>query len=539
MPRWRVLVFSCVVLLSMPAARVCLGLEQYKLIARESMARIVDGKYDKAIQTSDEYLKDHPDDLESMYVLAVAYAQLGQMERALFYVESAVAAGLPLERFVVGPRDLLQPLLENEDFKAMAAKLDTDLVHGPMLGCITDAQVRFWVRTAHETAVSVRVQEATGQVNFTATGRTDATKDFTGILSITGLQPNTRYEYEFSVAGEAKPVQGRFRTFPPPGRPAKFEMAFGGCAGYTPDHERMWNLIASKNPLAFLFLGDNVYIDNPTRQAVQQYCYYRRQSRPEYRAFIRKTPLFAIYDDHDFTVDDGWGGPDIDQPAWKVPVWKTFCNNWNNPAYGGGEKLPGCWFTFSIADVDFFMLDGRTYRVKGRRQGVDVDHPSMLGPVQKQWLLDKLKGSKATFKILASPVPWAFGSKAGRGGMDTWEGFHEEREEIFSFLTQNKVDGVILLSADRHRGDAWKIERPDDYPLYEFENARLTNIHYHPTMPAALFSYNAKCLFGQLLFDTTLADPQVTYRIVTIDDEPVYTLTLNKSQLTNARNTGY
>jgi alkaline phosphatase D len=162
----------------------------------------------------------------------------------------------------------------------------------------------------------------------------------------------------------------------------------------------------------------------------------------------------------------------------------------------------------------------------------------MLGLVQKQWLFDKLRSSKATFKVLASPVPWAFGAKPGRGGMDTWEGFHEERQEIFSFLSRQRIDGVILLSADRHRGDAWKIERPDGYPLYEFENARLTNIHCHATMPGALFSYNAKCLFGQLLFDTTLADPQVTYRIVTIDDEPVYTLTLSKSQLTHAANTG-
>jgi len=530
---WKIFIVLSIACWSLMPSPVCQGLEQYKRISRESMAQIVDGNYDAAIQTSNDYLKDHPDDLESMYVLAVAYAQIGRIEKSLFYVESAVAAGLPLERFLAGPRDLLQPLAENEEFQALAAEIDTKLLHGPMLGCITDTQARFWVRTAVEAAVNVSVKEAAGPGRFSAAGRTEAKTDFTGIVSVTGLKPNTRYEYELRVADESDVTRARFKTFPPPGRPARFDIAFGGCAGYTPDHERMWNLIASKDPLAFLFLGDNVYIDNPTRQAVQQYCYYRRQSRPEYRAFTAKTPLFAIYDDHDFTVDDGWGGPDVDQPAWKIPVWKTFRNNWNNPAYGGGEKLPGCWFDFSIADVHFIMLDGRTYRVKGRRQGVEVDRPSMLGPVQKQWLFERLKASRGTFKVLASPVPWAFGSKSGRGGMDTWEGFHEEREEIFSFLARHKIDGVILLSADRHRGDAWKIERPDGYPLYEFENARLTNIHYHPTMPGALFSYNAKCLFGQLLFDTTQADPQVTYRIVTIDDEPVYTLTLKKSQLTH------
>ncbi len=525
-------------LLSLLVIDVSFGLEQYKLIARNAMSEVVDGNYEDAIRTSREYLAEHPDDPESMYVLAVAYAQKGELERALFYVESAVEAGLPFERFQVGPRDLLKPLTQNAEFRAMASKQGKELLHGPTLGSVTDTQAGFWVRTQHETAVEVQVCEADDgrKVVASASDQTSQDKDFTALLHVTGLEPDTLYEYEIEVARGAESAKGTFRTFPPPGRQAKFQIAFGGCAGYTPDHEQMWDLIASKEPLAFLFLGDNVYIDNPTRRAVQQYCYYRRQSRPEFRRFTSRTPLFAIWDDHDFTVDDGWGGPDIDEPKWKIPVWHTFQNNWVNPSYGGGESHPGCWFDFSIADVDFFMLDGRYYRVKGRRQGVEVENPSMLGSFQKQWLFDRVSRSKATFKVLASPVPWAFGTKSGRGGMDTWEGFKEEREEIFSFLAEHEIDGVILLSADRHRADAWKIDRANGYSLYEFENARLTNIHYHPAIPGALFSYNDTCVFGRLFFDTTLADPTVTYQIVTIDDKVVYTLSLNKSQLTHARN---
>jgi alkaline phosphatase D len=268
---------------------------------------------------------------------------------------------------------------------------------------------------------------------------------------------------------------------------------------------------------------------------VQQYCYYRRQSRPEYRTFTASTPIYAIWDDHDFTTDDGWGGPKVDEPAWKIPVWHTFKNNWNNPYYGGGESRPGCWFDFSIADVDFFMLDGRYYRVQGRRQRLDVRNPSMLGSAQKQWLFDKLRRSKATFKVLASPVPWSFGAKPGVGGMDTWEGFKEEREEIFSFLGRHKIGGVILISADRHRSDAWKNEQPDGYPLYEFESSRLTNIHTHGIMPGSLFGYNEKCSFGLLSFDTTQPDPTVTYRIVNIDNEVIHTLQIKRSQLTHIK----
>ncbi len=37
----------------------------------------------------------------------------------------------------------------------------------------------------------------------------------------------------------------------------------------------------------------------------------------------------------------------------------------------------------------------------------------MLGAYQKQWLFDRLKNSQACFKVLASSVPWAQGTKPG------------------------------------------------------------------------------------------------------------------------------
>jgi len=358
--------------------------------------------------------------------------------------------------------------------------------------------------------------------------RTNKAKDFTAVIAVRGLKPDTRYYYKLLVDGSMEPRLWSFRTFSASGTKSRFWIGFGGGAGFTPQHERMWDTIATHNLIAFLLLGDNVYIDNPTRQAVQQYCYYRRQSRLEFRDFVASTAIYAIWDDHDFTTNDAGGGPEIRKPAWKIPVWRTFTNNWNNPYYAGGENQPGCWFDFSIGDVDFFMLDGRYYRTKSR-----VTNPSMLGDAQKKWLFKKLKSSKAAFKVLASPVPWAFGAKPG--SRDPWQGYKAEREEIFSFLEANKIDGVILISADRHRSDIWKIERPNGYALHEFESSRLTNIHTHKVMPGALFGYNKKCSFGLLRFDTTIPDPQVTYKIINIGNEVIYTFSLKRSQLTHKK----
>jgi alkaline phosphatase D len=525
---------SLVALLALLPSDRSQGVEQYKQISRESMARIVDGRPDKAIQTSEAYLKRHPEDLESMYVLAVAHAQKGNVAASLDWARKAIEGGLPCERFQAGPRDLLKRLTDSDGFQAVVEKHGRQLLHGPLMSG-TDTEARFWVRTADEVLVHVQARAAEGQTMRlrTATGKTSAAKDFTTVVTAHGLEPNTRYAYELRVGGQDEAVSGHFRTLPKRGEPAKFTIGFGGGAGFTPQYERMWNTVRSRDLTAFLFLGDNVYIDNPTRQAVQKYCYYRRQSRPEFRRFVAGTPIFAVWDDHDFTVNDGWGGPDIHEPDWKVPVWRTYQNNWANPYYGGGEEQPGCWFDFAVGDVDFFMLDSRYYREKGRRQKLEVENPSMLGKAQKRWLFEKLAGSKATFKVIASPVPWAPGAKPGNAGMDTWEGFHEERDEIFAFLARQRIEGVLLISADRHRSDAWKIERQAGYPLYEFESSRLTNIHTHPVMPGSLFGYNKTCSFGMISFDTRASDPTVTYRVVTIDDEVVHTLSLARSQMTH------
>lgn len=503
---------------------------QYKQVNRDQISRIIDGKAEAVIEQLQEHLAEQPRDLESLYVLTVAHCRTGDVAKAVESMHRALAAGLPLERFIAGPRRLLEPLTETDDFSELLRKRGIELIHGPMLGCVTDSSAKLWVRTADEVAVQMVLSKSKEMSRPIRSGTvfTDAEHDYTAVAEVERLEPDTVYHYDLLIDGRPGlgPKLPSFRTFPPAESPARFQVAFGGGAGYTPWHERMWNTIASHRPAAFLFLGDNVYIDTPTKPEVQQYCYYRRQSRPEYRRFVASASIFAIWDDHDFGTNDCWYGPKVNDPPFKIPVWEVFRQNWNNPGYGGGERRPGCWFRFAIADVDFFMLDGRYYRSSPK-----IERPSMLGPAQKEWLLDELERSEATFKVLASPVPWVLEAKGE--SLDTWRGFQAEREEIFSFLEENRIDGVILLSADRHRSDVWRIDRERGYPLYEFESSRLTNVHRHGLIPKALFGYNEKCSFGLLTFDTTKPDPELAYQILSIDNELIHTFRLARSRISH------
>jgi alkaline phosphatase D len=462
-------------------------------------------------------------------MLALAEMQLGHELPARTAAHRALDAGLPAGRFLAGPREFTAPLLDDGELRSRVEALAGPVVSGPLLGRVSDTSAGLWVRTARAAAVEARVysMRSAEPVAVSNTAMSSPETDFTASVDVKGLSPNTRYRYEIFADGELAPatLSTWFTTAPVAGEGAVVRVAFGGGAGYVPDHEFMWNTIRSHAPDALFLLGDNVYSDDPGRPEIQRYCYYRRQSRPEWQALTAATPVYAIWDDHDFSTNDSWGGPHLDWPPWKPRVWETFQQNWCNPPYAGGDR-PGSYFTWAIGDIDFFFLDGRFYRTNPAWK-----ERTMLGEEQRAWLLQALSKSEATFKVIVSPVPWAESVKPG--SRDTWDGYRDERAMIFDHIAANRIDGVFLLSADRHRSDAWLIPRENSYDLYEFESSRLTNQHVHPTFEAAIFSYNEWQSFGMLDFDTTTEDPKLTYTIVNIHGDSVHSLTVPLSDVTH------
>ena len=518
---------------SLPDSCIREGREwQYKRFLKDVIAKFHDGLVDEALNCLHAFTEEFPTDPEFLYGMCIGHCLKDELDTATQYAQRAIDNGLPLSRFLAGPRSFLTKLYSHPPFIQLANHLIPSLLHGPMLGCVTDQEAKFWVRTYQEAEVLITVSEFNNPTEriVSTTVATSSQLDYTTIASVSGLKPSTRYRYQVYINAELVDTTYTFSTFPPQGKSAKFEIGFGGCSGYTPWHEHIWRTIADYQFPLFLQTGDNVYIDDPERMTVNEFCYYRRQSRPEYRELVAGSSIAAIWDDHDFGDNDSFGGAEIDTPSWKIPVWKTFKNNWNNPSYGGGEKQPGCWFSFSIADVDLFMLDDRYYR-DDHRNPPSERPATMLGPAQKKWLFDSIKVSDATFKVIVTSVPWAYGVKPGSA--DPWQGFKEEREEIFSFFEKEKINGIFLLSGDRHRADIWKIERENGYDLYDFENARLTNLHTHEVLDGAIYGYNEKCHFGRLRFDTTLSDPEVIYDIISIDNEIVYSFPLKLSAITH------
>lgn len=488
--------------------------------ARNSVQLIAKGKYDQAAKAIKNNKKPFAGVAESHFVEMLSLLAQDRVEDAFQLARKAVADGLPPERFLLGPKKELSKFRELTEFNQWIKGFNlSPVVAGPMIGRVTSNSASCWLRTDVPRKVTFKLVREEDDVAINRQISTIAASDNTGIVTFPNLKPNTKYRYE--IAGTN--LKGSIKTRVKEGSSGRFKVAFGGGAGFIPEWERMWNTIGSEKPDAMLMLGDNVYIDQPEYSLCQHYCYYRRQCRPEWKRFTANVPIYSIWDDHDFATNDCNTGPHIDKPNWKPKVWKVFTENWINPGYGGGESQPGCWYDFQIADVHFIMLDGRYYRHR--------DGKTMLGPVQKSWLKKTLRESKGTFKIVISPVPFTPGIKPG--SKDPWDGFPEEREEIFGLIDEHRIPGVFLVAADRHRTDLRKIKRPNGYDLYEFMSSKLTNRHTHPVVKTEglIWGYNKTCSFGLMEFDTTAKDPQVRMKCISIDGKLIHEHTLRRSSL--------
>ena len=495
---------------------------------RNAVRHVATGNFAKV---TTELKQANENDSETHFVRMLLQLKQGNLGLAAQSAEAALDLGLPIGRLIAGPRESLRPLYGTPAFATLLAKhKPSPLVHGPMVGATTHNTASIWVRTGHAASVQIKAFQGDKEmpVALSPVVKTSPSSDFTAVVKLSKLAASSEYRYEVFIDGQpVKANNTMLRTYPVQGAPGKFAIGFGGGAGFVPKWEYMWSTILKSKPTAFLMLGDNVYIDDPTHSLTQDYCYYRRQSRPEWRRMIASTSMYAIYDDHDFGMNDCVPGAEIDSPPWKRDVWQRFRRNWANPYYGGDHAQPGCWFDFMIGDVHFIMLDGRYYR---SRKG----KPSMLGPAQLKWLFETLKNSKGRFKVLASPVPWTAGIKPG--SRDPWDGYPAERERIFSFIEQQRINGVFLIAADRHRSDLRVTKRETGYDLYEFESSRLTNRHTHGVVktPGLIWGYNKTCSFGLMRFDTSSDDPTVTFEVINIEGEKVHDHTLRLSHLQHA-----
>lgn len=305
-----------------------------------------------------------------------------------------------------------------------------------------------------------------------------AGSDHVVVARLTGMKPGAAADYRVEAGGERR--AGRIRAQPYWSTPAdapELTIAIGSCF-FLADADPLWpgrdygagfgifDAIAAQKPDLMLWLGDNVYLQQPDfYDPASMAARYRRQ-----RAFAPLQPLLAatahlaIWDDHDYGPNDTDGSYVL-----KGETLRLFQRYWPNPSFGLPD-LPGTFGMARFGDVLFFLLDDRYHRSPDTWP--DGPDKTMLGARQLEWLKQALVSApRSAIKVVAAGGQfWHRGSR-----FEGWHRYATERAAFAEWLAGARIDGVLFLSGDRHFGELLKIERPGAYPLYEFTSSPLTS----------------------------------------------------------------
>ncbi|MEL7448584.1 MAG: alkaline phosphatase D family protein [Pseudomonadota bacterium] len=348
---------------------------------------------------------------------------------------------------------------------------------------ITDTSAVVWAKGEAPGTMIVSASDPEGQtVDAVATLATDG--DYTGQVAIDGLAPATRYTYTVRLEpddGRGSDTQGSFQTAPAPAQPAQVRFAFGAdLAGQNVcrDANKGFPIFASLRDLPldfFVGLGDMIYADDlcnatgalgnaqvpgefPRAESVADFHAHWRYTLadPGLQALRSRTGYYAVWDDHEVVNDFGPGNDrrTADGPSLMAPGLRAFLDY--NPVQSADADRLYRSFRHG-ANAELFLLDTRRYRDHNEQPDLSEKPKSMLGSRQREWLIDGVTTSDATWKFIVSSVPLSLPTGWPRDkGRDGWAndegptGFENELVALLREFQRAGVRNLVWLSADVH-----------------------------------------------------------------------------------------
>lgn len=384
----------------------------------------------------------------------------------------------------------------NSPSPVLEAHADSSLrpfYHGVASGDPLEDRVIIWTRVTpdHHASIPVvwRVALDPKMTAVVAQGNvvTGPERDYTVKVDAAGLKPGQTYYYAFSALGRTSPV-GRTKTTPT-GEVDHLRFAVASCANYQHGYFNAYARIADRADLdAVLFLGDYFYEDGtedddygpipfrrhePTTPLTTLDQYRKRHSfyklDPDLRRMHQTHPFIAIWDDHEMTDDcftEGAHTHSEDRDGewmWRRSASLRAYFEWM-PVRERKEGEPYRIFrSFRYGNLaELIMLDGRQ---EGRTEQVTSSSDphlydstrSMLGHSQLQWLLGRLAGSTARWKLVGNQVMIA--QIRGVKNLDAWDGYPMERDYILRRMQQQRIKNTVFLTGDIHVSIAADIAR--------------------------------------------------------------------------------
>lgn len=342
---------------------------------------------------------------------------------------------------------------------AEAAKPPLPETVGPVLGHIDERRIFCFVRPKEPGKVTLILKDGSGRNVARQEAMADPAGDLCTHFRLENLTPDTVYTGQFFGA-DGKPLfadsEFRTRTAKAPQSIQKVILAMGSCMSTT-SFDQLWKQVEEQRPDGFCLLGDTPYIDSNNLEKNRNARRMMWGNLPSLGSLAKKIPFWNTWDDHDFGKNDSDGL----MPK-KENIRQAFLEYNSLSSYGEDDK--GIYTSFRRGPVEVWLIDDRWFS-QTEASWADPAQRTCIGKTQWEWLKRTLKASTAPFKILCTGMTWY---PKGNKEKDHWETYSSEREAIYSFIRDEKIPGVVLVSGDIHvsRHHDYGKERLG-YPLHE------------------------------------------------------------------------
>ncbi len=246
------------------------------------------------------------------------------------------------------------------------------------------------------------------------------------------------------------------------------KIIYGSCI-HQDDPQPVWKAINAEQPDVFVFLGDNIYGDTNDMKVLARK-YQKLGENAGFQTLKSKTPIVAVWDDHDYGANDAGS----DYPH-KEESRKIMLDFFEEPQHSERRTRDSGIYTsyyFGEGDqrVQLIVTDLRWNRTapksknwyeylwslinsKGPYLATTGEGSTLLGEAQWQWLQAELK-QPATIRIIASSLQVIPESS----GWEAWVVFPDERKKLFDLLVEAQQEKLFLISGDTHWAELSRLE---------------------------------------------------------------------------------
>jgi alkaline phosphatase D len=334
---------------------------------------------------------------------------------------------------------------------------------GPAVGHVAPDAANIWLHAPQVRQVQLEVASSGDKRELTLPFE-EIGRGF-GLLRLSKLQPETRYTVQLRLP-QAQPVQLRFSTPPRPRAWGRVRFAVGSCLRFP--EQPVWKVVAKEAPDFLVLLGDTVYYsrhkgggadwDSVDSMLARQVAGRRV---PGLLQVMRSMPTYSVWDDHDY-------GPNDSNKSFALRSESRLVHRYlwaGNPGFGENEQ--GVYFRFRRGPVEFFLLDGRSF--KTARRGIPKPEREVFGKRQLAWLKRGLLESDAPLKVIGSGIQALFGYAPAEG----WHEARTERDAFMSWLKEHPTGATLFMSGDIHVSELYQKELAPGRNLWELTSSGL------------------------------------------------------------------